>query len=73
MVHLALTGDFANALEIHHSFAELVELLFVDGSPAGVKSLLSMMGYVENVLRLPLVPARITTYERIKNILSELD
>jgi len=73
MVHLALTGDFANALTIHHSFTELIELLFVDGSPSGIKSLLSMMGYVENKLRLPLVPARVTTYERIKNILNELN
>ena len=73
MVHLALSGDYANALPIHHSFNELFELLFVDGSPAGIKSLLNMMGYIENVLRLPLVPARITTYEKIKAVLQELN
>ena len=73
MVRLALSGDYANALPIHQSFTELFELLFVDGSPAGVKSLLNMMGYVENVLRLPLIPTRITTYEKIKAILQELN
>jgi len=73
MVRLALAGDYANALTIHHSFTELFELLFVDGNPAGVKSMLSMMGYIENKLRLPLVPTRITTYEKIKAILSELN
>ncbi len=73
MVRLGLSGDFANALTIHHSFTELFELLFVDGNPAGVKSMLNMMGYIENKLRLPLVPTRITTYEKIKNILSELN
>ena len=73
MVHLALSGDYANALPIHHNFTELFELLSVDGNPAGVKSLLNIMGYVENVLRLPLVPARITTYEKIKTVLQELN
>jgi len=73
MVRLALAGDYANALPIHHSFTELFALLSVDGNPAGVKSMLSMMGYIENKLRLPLVPTRITTYEKIKSILSELN
>jgi 4-hydroxy-tetrahydrodipicolinate synthase len=73
MVRLALSGDYANALTIHHSFTELFELLFVDGNPAGVKSMLSMMGYIENELRLPLVPTRITTYEKIRNVLRELN
>jgi Dihydrodipicolinate synthase/N-acetylneuraminate lyase len=51
----------------------LFELLFVDGNPAGVKSMLNMMGYIENKLRLPLVPTRITTYEKIQHILRELN
>ena len=41
MVRLALEGDFANALLIHHRFTELFSLLFVDGNPAGVKCLLN--------------------------------
>ncbi len=73
MVRLALSGDFTNSLTIHHSFTELFELLFVDGNPAGVKCMLNMMGYIENKLRLPLVPTRITTYEKIRNILLQLN
>jgi 4-hydroxy-tetrahydrodipicolinate synthase len=73
MVRLALSGDYANALTIHHSFTELFELLFVDGNPAGVKSMLSMMGYIENELRLPLIPTRITTYEKIRDVLRKLN
>ena len=34
MTRLALQGDFANALAIHHRFTELFDLLFVDGNPA---------------------------------------
>jgi len=73
MVRLALKGDFKNALEIHHSFTELFNLLFVDGNPAGVKCMLSAMGFIENKLRLPLVPTRITTYEQIRKVLADLN
>ena len=73
MTRLALQGDFANALTIHHRFTELFDLLFVDGNPAGVKSMLNAMGMIENKLRLPLVPTRITTFEAIRKVLNELN
>lgn len=72
MVRLANEGDYKNALPIHHKFNELFSLLFVDGNPAGVKCLLNAMGYIENELRLPLVPTRITTYQKIKDVLDSL-
>lgn len=73
MTRLALQGDYANALKIHHKFTELFDLLFVDGNPAGVKSILNVMGMIENNLRLPLVPTRITTFEAIRRVLNELN
>ncbi|WP_370524377.1 4-hydroxy-tetrahydrodipicolinate synthase [Bacteroides sp. 224] len=73
MTRLALQGDYANALQIHHRFTELFDLLFVDGNPAGVKSILSAMGMIENKLRLPLVPTRITTFEAIRKVLNNLN
>lgn len=72
MVRLALEGDYERALQIHHRFTDLFSLLFVDGNPAGVKCLLHAMGFIENELRLPLVPTRITTYERIRQVLDQL-
>lgn len=73
MVRLALNGDYESARTIHHKFAELFKLLFVDGNPAGVKAMLHAMGMIENQLRLPLVPTRLTTMEKISTILKELD
>ena len=73
MVRLALNGDYESARQIHHEFTELFDLLFVDGNPAGVKCMLSMMGYIDNKLRLPLVPTRITTMEKMKLILDKLN
>ncbi len=72
MVRLALAGDYAAARTIHHRFNDLFGLLFVDGNPAGVKCVLNAMGYCENELRLPLVPTRITTYEKIRHVLDTL-
>lgn len=73
MVRLALDGEYDAARTIHHRFTDLFSLLFVDGNPAGVKCLLHAMGFIENELRLPLVPTRITTYEKIRRVLDSLN
>jgi 4-hydroxy-tetrahydrodipicolinate synthase len=72
MLRLEFDNEFAAARKIHHKFTDLFSLLFVDGNPAGVKAMLSEMGFIENVLRLPLVPTRLTTKQRISEILKEL-
>jgi 4-hydroxy-tetrahydrodipicolinate synthase len=72
MVRLALKGEYQTSLTIHHKFTELFKLLFVDGNPAGVKAMLSEMGLIENVLRLPLIPTRLTTMEKISQIVRDL-
>ncbi len=73
MVRLALRGEYEQAREIHHRFTDLFDLLFVDGNPAGAKCMLSLMGYIQNKLRLPLVPTRTVTYEKIRDVLKGLN
>ena len=72
MISLEQAGKYEEAVKIHHSLTELYKLLFVDGNPAGVKAVLTEMGYIKNVLRLPLVPARETTIQKISQALQEL-
>lgn len=72
MISLEQAGKYEEAVKIHHSLTELYKLLFVDGNPAGVKAVLTEMGYIKNVLRLPLVPARETTVQKISQSLQEL-
>ncbi|MFZ1237387.1 MAG: 4-hydroxy-tetrahydrodipicolinate synthase [Prevotella sp.] len=72
MIRLEFKGEFVSARKIHHMFTELYSLLFVDGNPAGVKALLNDMGYIENVLRLPLVPTTIKTKQKMSDILKEI-
>ena len=72
MIRLEFNGEYAAAREIHHRCPELFSLLFGDGNPAGVKAMLHEMGLVKNVLRLPLVPTRISTMQKFREILKEL-
>ena len=72
MIRLQMKGEYDPARKIHHRFIDLFSLLFVDGNPAGVKAMLHEMGYIDNVLRLPLVPTRISTLQRMAEIMKEL-
>lgn len=72
MIRLQMRGEYDPARIIHHRFTDLFSLLFVDGNPAGVKAMLHEMGFIENVLRLPLVPTRISTLQRMSEIMKEL-
>lgn len=72
MIRFEFNGEYEPARRIHHRFTELYSLLFVDGNPAGVKALLHEMGFIENELRLPLVPTRLATMQKMAAILKEL-
>ncbi|MBQ6768044.1 MAG: 4-hydroxy-tetrahydrodipicolinate synthase [Prevotella sp.] len=72
MIRLQFRGEYDAARKIHHRFTDLFSLLFVDGNPAGVKAMLHEMGFIENVLRLPLVPTRISTLQKMSEIMKEL-
>ena len=69
MIRLEMRGEIESARKIHHKFTDLFNLLFVEGNPAGVKAMLHEMGMIENVLRLPLVPTRLTTMQKISECL----
>ena len=57
MVHLALKGDFKKALPLHYRMLPLMNAIFDEGNPTGIKALLELQGSITNVLRLPLVKA----------------
>jgi 4-hydroxy-tetrahydrodipicolinate synthase len=55
MVRLARNNEFDKARELHYKLMKITELFFADGSPAGIKALLSMKGLCSEIVRLPLV------------------
>ena len=72
LIHHSLKGDFAEARLIHYELIELFRLQFQDGNPAGVKTMLSHYGFIENALRLPLIPANEVTQKMIIEELQKL-
>lgn len=72
MVHGALKNDYRLAGKIHLELTELLKLQFTDGNPAGIKAMLSHLGIIDNILRLPLVPAGDTTIQKIGRELKKL-
>ena len=72
MIRLEFKGEYHGARKKHQQYTDLFRQLLVDDNPAGVKCVLSEMGMIKNVLRLPLVPTRITTMQRISELLKEL-
>ena len=73
MLHYAADGNYEEACKLDNAFADVCRLLFADGNPAGVKSLLAHQGKIENNLRLPLVPARKEVDDAMKNAMTNLD
>ena len=72
MVNYALKNNFQAAREIHYKFVDLINLLFADGNPAGIKATLNHLGLVQNQLRLPLTPVSRQVYNQIKQAIEEV-
>ncbi|MCS6990822.1 MAG: 4-hydroxy-tetrahydrodipicolinate synthase [Chitinophagales bacterium] len=72
MVRSALGGDFEMATRLHLKLLTLMDLLFSEGNPAGIKAALHILAIAENVLRLPLVPVSSSLYEKLAEALKSL-
>jgi 4-hydroxy-tetrahydrodipicolinate synthase len=72
MVEAAETGDFAAARRLHRELLPLMQVNFIESSPVPVKAAMAMMGLVEEVFRLPLVPPRPASRDRIAQVLRDL-
>lgn len=72
MVRLALKGDFQNARKLHYRLFDLMETLFEDGSPSGIKAALEIKGLAPNNLRLPLVKVNKAVLLQLQTQIEEL-
>ncbi|MCQ2262722.1 MAG: 4-hydroxy-tetrahydrodipicolinate synthase [Bacteroidales bacterium] len=71
MVRLARNNQFAEARQIHLRLLDYIQACFREGSPCGIKALMSLQGKIQNNLRLPQVPASEALIETFKNLLAE--
>jgi 4-hydroxy-tetrahydrodipicolinate synthase len=72
MVQLALDNRWDEARTIHYSLLEIIDQLFIEGSPAGVKAALNILNICENQVRLPLTPVSRTTYGKLTELISSI-
>ncbi|WP_312322680.1 4-hydroxy-tetrahydrodipicolinate synthase [Soonwooa sp.] len=66
MVQLAFDGKVKEAYDIHNKLVDITRLIFAEGNPCGVKTILAEMGIIKNTLRLPLTKASEGLQDRIK-------
>lgn len=74
MVSLALKGDFKKAQQLHYKMLPLMNAMFEEGNPAGVKALLEIatQGQFTNALRMPLVKVSKPLYNKLASLYNEL-
>jgi len=73
LVNQSLKNNFKTAREIQFRFLEMIELLFIEGNPAGVKEMLNIMNLCLNHVRLPLVPVSRSVHTRIQKAIEEIN
>ena len=73
LVHAALKGDYATARAEHYKLIELITLLFADGSPGGIKEVLSILGLCGKHVRLPLVNVNEATANKLYHALADAE
>jgi 4-hydroxy-tetrahydrodipicolinate synthase len=72
LVHTALKGKFKDAWVIQQKLLGIMNTLFVEGNPAGVKAALKILGITQDFLRLPLMQVSKTTYAKLAKQIEEL-
>jgi 4-hydroxy-tetrahydrodipicolinate synthase len=72
LVSHCLRGRWEKALALHNKLLPLMNANFVEANPIPVKAALSMMGMIEEVYRLPLVPLAEKNRDKLKMALREL-
>lgn len=72
MVNYALKGDLKKALPLHYKLLPIMNALFEEGNPAGVKAALEIKGIISNNLRLPLVKVSKPLYNKLSNMIANL-
>ena len=72
MVELAETGDFRGAGRLHARLYPLMVINFVEANPGPAKAAMAAMGLLEEIYRLPMVPPRPASREKIMRVLQDL-
>jgi 4-hydroxy-tetrahydrodipicolinate synthase len=72
LVRLCLAGKWEKALHMHNRLLDLMNVNFIESNPIPVKTALAMMGKIEEVFRLPLVPLAEKNRAKLTSVLQNL-
>ncbi|MCB9185474.1 MAG: 4-hydroxy-tetrahydrodipicolinate synthase [Flavobacteriales bacterium] len=72
LISSSLNSDFATARKRQYQLFDIVNLLFAEGNPAGVKCALKILGVCEENVRLPLVPVSDSLRGKMKALIDQL-
>jgi 4-hydroxy-tetrahydrodipicolinate synthase len=72
MVEAAERNDFAAARAVHARILPLMQINFVESNPVPVKAAMAAMGLIDEIYRLPMVPPRAESREKILRVLNDL-
>jgi len=72
LVAAALDGSYEKARELHYRLFPMMKAIFKEGNPAGVKAAMEIQGWIENMLRLPLIPVTTALQKEIVKLDREL-
>mgnify|MGYP003294166703 CR=1 FL=1 len=73
MVKFALKGDVKKALPLHNRMLPLMNAIFEEGNPSGIKALLEIEGFIGNTLRMPLVKVSKPLYNKLSSLYDEFN
>lgn len=71
IVEPAIKGDFKTAGEAHRRAFKLIKTMFIEPNPQPCKAAMSMLGMIDDSLRLPMVPAASETRAKVAAVLKE--
>jgi len=66
LVKLSLEGKFKDAMKYQNKLIDIIDLLFAEGNPAGIKAALNILDIIPNNFRQPLSAISKTTYDKLK-------
>tara|TARA_R110001583_G_scaffold16041_5_gene65164 strand:- start:28389 stop:29273 length:885 start_codon:yes stop_codon:yes gene_type:complete len=72
MVNYARQSKIAQAKELHYSLFEIIQNLFTEGNPAGIKAILNINNLIENNFRLPMIGVSTKHYSKLKNLVNQV-
>ncbi|MRT94239.1 4-hydroxy-tetrahydrodipicolinate synthase [Ancylomarina sp. 16SWW S1-10-2] len=72
MVNYARQSKIDDAKTLHYKLIDIIQNLFTEGNPAGIKAILNINGLIENNFRLPMTGVSTNHYEKLKKLVQQI-